>query len=98
MIDSAETDFPLPDSPTRHNVSPAATVNPTPSTGVTRPWSVVNSVLNPSTRSRVDAVTGGVTDKRSSVGRRRTHCPEPELLALDIGYCHQRTQDAPPSA
>jgi hypothetical protein len=69
ISESCVTDLPDPDSPTTPRVSPGNRSNETPSTAVTRPWSVVNSVR----RSRTDSngSLGSVIRPSSRGGRAR---------------------------
>src|SRR5438874_576783 len=82
MSDSAVTDLPQPDSPTRPSVSPASRLKVTPSTARTTPSRVKNCVLRSWT---------------SSSGMRRDHSPptmRDSLLRLDLEL-HPRVEGVP---
>src|SRR5262245_6693266 len=98
-IESAETLFPLPDSPTTASVSPGLTSNDTPSTARTTPASVVKYVFRFSSRrrgavmlraaagypARIERVAQSVAEKVERHHRREDRCAGNEQQPGEAG-------------
>src|SRR5258708_18723696 len=83
MIDSAATDLPLPDSPTRPSVSPARISKLTSSTAGTGPRAVSNTVVRCSTRSSAPSAIG---PEPSAISRSHLECRCLRVLAEDVAH------------
>src|SRR5258708_23760503 len=98
MSDSAVTDLPQPDSPTRPSVSPAASSNDTPSTAWTTPSRVKNCVLRSLTSSSsgkwspLPFVHGCLRDAEHTQARLDLH-PGVERVAETVAQEREREHD-----